>query len=384
MLTTLAIEGYRSIRDLVVPLHRLTVVTGPNGSGKSSLYRALRLLAAAGQDGAIAALAREGGLPSVLWAGPEGGARSGGQGTVRTKPVALRLGFASDAGGFGYAVDFGQPIPHGDPPSMFNRDPVIKAEALWSGPFLRAGSLLTDRRGPAVRVRTDDGWRPLARSLAPWESMLAEFGDPDATPELLGLRADLRSWRFYDAVRTDADAPARREAIGTRTPILASDGSDLAAALRTIQEQGEPARLTAAIDRALPGSRVTIEDRGGRFALLLRQPGLLRPLEAAELSDGTLRYLVWVAALLSTRPASFLALNEPETSLHPSVIPALAELLVAASEESQLVVVSHAAPLVDALEAAGATVHRLEKAHGETRLAGQGLLDAPPWHWPSR
>lgn len=384
MLETLAIEGYRSIRDLVVPLHRMTVVTGPNGSGKSSLYRALRLLAAAGRDGAIAALAREGGLPSTLWAGPEAGARSGGQGTVRRNPVALRLGFAADAGGFGYAIDLGLPIPHGDPPSMFGRDPVIKAESIWSGPVLRPGSLLTERRGPVVRVRGDDGWRTLDRPLAPWESMLAEFGDPEATPELLGLRAELRDWRFYDAIRTDADAPARREAVGTRTPILASDGSDLAAALQTIREQGEPGRLAAAIDRALPGSRVEVEDRGGRFALLLRQPGLLRPLEAAELSDGTLRYLVWVAALLSTRPASFLALNEPETSLHPSVIPALAELLVAASEESQLVVVSHDAGLVAALDAAGAVVHRLEKTDGETRLAGQGLLDAPAWHWPSR
>jgi predicted ATPase len=388
MLQTLAIEGYRSIRDLVVPLHRLTVVTGPNGSGKSSLYRSLRLLAAAGRDGAIPALAREGGLPSTLWAGPESGMPTEGPalGTVRKGPVALRLGFASDADGFGYAVDFGLPVPAGRsmPPTLFGRDPVIKAESLWSGPFLRPGSLLTERRGPVVRVRGDDGWRTLDRPLAPWESMLAEFGDPDATPELLGLRAELRDWRFYDAVRTDAGAPARQEAVGTRTPILSSDGSDLAAALRTIQEQEPGPRLAAAIDRALPGSRVEIEDRGGRFALLLHQPGLLRPLDAAELSDGTLRYLVWAAALLSVRPATFLALNEPETSLHPSVIPALAELLVAASEESQLVVVSHALALVDALEAAGATVHRLEKSGGETRLEGQGRLDAPPWHWPAR
>lgn len=379
MLTTLAIEGYRSIRDLVVPLSRLTVVTGANGSGKSSLYRALRLLSAAGRDGAITALAHEGGFPSTLWAGPE--SEGGGPGTVRRHPIALKMGFASDADGFGYAVDLGQPVPSN---SMFDRDPVIKAEAVWAGPVLRPASLLTERRGPVVRVRGDDGWRTLDRPLAPWESMLAEFGDPDATPELLGMRAMLRDWRFYDAVRTDAAAPARQAAVGTRTPILASDGSDLAAAFRTIHEQGDPARLSAAIDRALPGSRVEIEERGGRFALALTQPGLLRPLDVAELSDGTLRYLVWVAALLSTRPATFLALNEPETSLHPEVIPALAELLVAASDQSQLLVVSHAASLVEALEREGASVLRLEKAAGETRLAGQGVLDAPAWHWPSR
>ncbi|MEU0465684.1 AAA family ATPase, partial [Amycolatopsis sp. NPDC006131] len=92
MLTTLAVENYRSLRDLVLPLSRLTVVTGVNGTGKSNLYRALRLLADAGRNGAVAALAREGGLPSTLWAGPESvgravrEGRAPGAGAGRTKP----------------------------------------------------------------------------------------------------------------------------------------------------------------------------------------------------------------------------------------------------------------------------------------------------------
>ncbi|MCR1982789.1 AAA family ATPase, partial [Cellulosimicrobium cellulans] len=97
MLATIAVEGYRSLRSLVLPLGRLTVVTGANGTGKSSLYRALRLLSGCALGGAVGAVAREGGLRSTLWAGPEQGgraARGGGavQGTRRTAPVALRLG----------------------------------------------------------------------------------------------------------------------------------------------------------------------------------------------------------------------------------------------------------------------------------------------------
>ena len=71
MLKTLAVANYRSINKLVVPLDRLNLVTGPNGSGKSNLYRALRLLAETAQGGVINALAREGGLDSTFWAGPE-------------------------------------------------------------------------------------------------------------------------------------------------------------------------------------------------------------------------------------------------------------------------------------------------------------------------
>ncbi|NEA02163.1 AAA family ATPase, partial [Streptomyces sp. SID10116] len=69
MIRTLAVENYRSLRKLIVPLDRLNVITGANGTGKSSLYRSLRLFADSATGGAVAALAREGGLPSALWAG---------------------------------------------------------------------------------------------------------------------------------------------------------------------------------------------------------------------------------------------------------------------------------------------------------------------------
>ena len=115
MLTTLAIANYRSLRNLIVPLQRLNLITGANGSGKSSLYRALRLLAETAQGGVIPSLAREGGLQSTLWAGPEKIGRSVKrgehkiEGTVRRERTNLRLGFAGDE--FGYAIDLGLPVP---------------------------------------------------------------------------------------------------------------------------------------------------------------------------------------------------------------------------------------------------------------------------------
>jgi predicted ATPase len=389
VLTTLAVENYRSLRDLVLPLSRLTVVTGANGSGKSSLYKALRLLADAARDGAVAALAREGGLPSALWAGPEtvGRAVRGGrtpvQGTRRTKPVGLRLGFAGDE--FGYALDLGMPVPG---QTAFNRDPEFKRECVWSGPVLRPAALLADRDGPIVRGREPGGaWGREPHRIGLGDSLLTAFADPRISPEVLVVRERIRSWRFYDHFRTDADAPARQARVGTRTPVLGHDGADLAAALQTVREVGDPADLTAAVGDAFPGSRIEVEvGEDGRFALRFHQHGLLRPLSAAELSDGTLRYLLWVAALLSPRPPELLVLNEPETSLHPDLLPALAALIATAAARTQVVVVTHALPLVRALEAVGddTALLELEKGHGATVLAGQGLLDRPAWHWPKR
>ena len=161
--------------------------------------------------------------------------------------------------------------------------------------------------------------------------MLTELADPRAAPELLLIREQMRSWRFYDHLRTDAAAPARASQIGTRTMVLGSDGADLAAALQTIVEIGDAAGLRAAVDHAFPGSAVEIDVLAGRFELTMRQHGLLRPLRSAELSDGTVRYLLWIAALLTPRPPELLVLNEPENSLHRDLLAPLAALIAAAS-----------------------------------------------------
>jgi predicted ATPase len=395
VIATLAVENYRSLRSLVLPLAPLTVVTGANGVGKSSLYRALRLLADAARNGAVAALAREGGLPSTLWAGPETigrRVRDGTypvQGTARTKPVSLRLGFGGDE--FGYAIDFGLPAGAGGE-SLFALDPEIKRESIWAGPLLRPAAALCERDNGMVRIR-DDGGRAWSEpyQIRPYDSMLSEFADPGRAPEVLRVREQIRSWRFYDHVRTDAAAPARGSQIGTRTPVLSPDGSDVAAALQTIRETGDAAALDQAIDLAFPGSRVTVASEGeGRLGLRLHQHGLLRPLGAAELSDGTLRYLLWAAALLAPRPAGLLVLNEPETSLHGQLLAPLGQLIAAAATRSQVVAVSHSQALIAALrqaaQEAGTVVSAVElvKDFGETGVRGREPLDGPNWRWPKR
>ena len=214
---------------------------------------------------------------------------------------------------------------------------------------------------------------------------MAHCSDPGRTPELLSLRERMRAWRFYDHFRTDAGAPARQAQIGTHTPILNHDGADLAAAVQTIHEIGDRQAFAETIDDAFPGARVRVEVAAGRFSLVMEQHGLLRPLQVAELSDGTLRFLLLATALHSPRPPELLILNEPETSLHPDLLPALGRLIVSAAERSQVIVVSHAVALVGALaENPDCAVVALEKRLGETHVVGSGPLDRPAWTWPER
>lgn len=390
MLTTLAIANYRSLRSVIVPLTELNIVSGENGTGKSNLYRTLRLLSDTAQGNVIASLAREGGLSSTLWAGPETIASSVKrgehpvQGGPRREPVSLRLGFASDE--YSYTIDLGVHGKPKDDPSMFALDPEIKRECIWAGPVFRPATLLVDRRGPAVKTRDGDGeWRVITSKLATFDSMLTQVLDAERAPEILKVREQIRSWRFYDHLRTDADSPIRQPQLGTRTPVLSHDGRDLAAALQTIREIGDSQKLNQAVADAFPGASIDIGRIGNAFTVEFHQHGLLRPLSAAELSDGTLRYLLWIAALLTPRPPQLMVLNEPETSLHPDLLPALARLISATSRSTQVWVVSHSARLLSALqEDERCNAIQLSKDFGETLVREQGLLDRPSWHWPER
>jgi len=389
MIETLAISGYRSLRELVLPLQRLTLVTGANGSGKSSLYRALRLLGDAAMNSVVASLAREGGLPFTLWAGPESisrGVRQGDyavEGLASGKPASLKLGFSGDV--YGYSIDLGYPPPP-PPATAFYLDPAIKRECIWHGKQYRKSSVLVDRRNGFVSLPSGrDESVVLTTNLSAADSMLASIADPQRAPEMLAVRESIRGWRFYDGFRTDIHSPVRIPQIGTFTPVLNNDGTDLPAAIQTILEIGDAEALERTIDDAFPGSRIEVEVQAGRFDVQLKQHGLLRPLAAAELSDGTLRFLLWTAALLTPRPPELMVLNEPETSLHPELLPALGRLILAASERSQIIVVSHAQPLISGLEQAETCGHlHLQKSFGETVLSGATLLNTPRWEWPSR
>jgi predicted ATPase len=382
MLHTFAVANYRSIRDLKLALTPLTIVTGKNGCGKSNMYRALRLLATAADGRLAEALALEGGIPSVQWAGPENirqQAKRGGpiQGTAKRTPLRVCFGFAAE--NVAYEIALGLPAPTN---SLFCFDPEIKTETVWQQPPRRPSNTWLERQDRHVRVRdASHQWVQLAMAPARNRSLLAELGEPERFPELFALRERMRQWRFYDGFRTDAESPLRQPRVSVQTGALSHDGYDLAAALQTIIEIGDGPALHAAVEDAFPGSSLEILDSGdARLQVGLRVEGLLRSLTAQELSDGTLRYLCLLAALMSPRSPELLVLNEPEQSLHPDLLRPLARQIAQAAQRGQVWVISHAQALVEALEdIAGIVAVELVRENGETRIRGQGMLDEPAW-----
>ncbi len=344
------------------------MLTGPNGCGKSNLYNAVYLLKRAGDGSFAQMIAQEGGMTSVLWAGAS-------QRRMRTAPPS-KVVLSVELDQFGYELQCGLPVV--SPLSLFSLDPEIKTERAWLNTAQK--STLMERKSAIATIRNSKGkMEPYPFPLYSSESLLAQVRDPHAYPELFTIREETRSWRFYHYFRTDQDSPLRRPQPGVLTPVLSRDGSDLAAALQTIMEIGAADELQESIEAAFGGARLEVRVESTGFRVALHMPGLLRPLEGPELSDGTLRYLCLLAALLSPRTASLLAFNEPETSLHPSLLEPLAKLIARAAQQSQLWITTHSVELARHIEQfSGQPPVRLTLENGETRLEANEAKEEEP------
>ena len=361
------ITGYRSIRSLRFPLRRLTVLVGGNGVGKTNLYRGLELVQAAATGELTMSLAREGGLASVMWAGAR---------RVSEKPrLVFEVGLDIDMPGGADAVfapRYQVEIGFGDAryEAVFSDEPQVKAETLVL-PGRRPVTLL-ERKGPAGWYRDEAGnRRQFEQPLLASETALSALRG--TLPELDAVRNLLAGWRFYHGFRTDAGSPLRRPALAVTAPMLDADGGNLAAVLATLRHiRQDTVDLDAAIDLAFPGARLAVPAPEKNAEFSLTYPDLPhRPFGAAELSDGTLQFVALLGALLAYRPPPFIALNEPEASLHPDLLPALARAIARAAERTQVWVVTHSTALADAIaQETGVLPRTVVRKNGGTWLEG--------------
>ncbi|MCC3718393.1 AAA family ATPase [Rouxiella badensis] len=354
----LQIRGYRSLRQLELELGQLNVICGPNGCGKSNLYKAVKLMHEASRGQLSAALAQEGGIQKALWAGEK-----------RTGESKMQLSAMLED--FDYEIQLGYEMSSLSN-TLFSLDPSVKSESLWmTGHRRRPSSRLVERVNQTAKLTNFSGEQvryPL--SIAAHESIFGQLSEPHLYPEVSQLREVLQGWRFYHEFAVWPGSPLRLPQVGIRSPVLAHDGHNLAAAFQTINEIGNHELLHRVLSAAFPDSEFFVDASMGRFQIMMQRKGIFRPLEATELSDGTLRFLCLAVAMLSPRPPAFMAFNEPENSLHPSLMPALAMLLAETSRYSQLWVTSHSPELAALIrQHTEIRYFELKQQSGETVMA---------------
>jgi predicted ATPase len=362
--------GYRSLKAIHYPMSQLDVFVGANGVGKSNLYRGLELLRAAAENSLGDALGQEG-FRQALWAGP---------GKHKT-PARLRLsaGF-SDVGGsetaYRYEVELGYPALSA---AAFGDEAHVKSERLVYLGGRRPATLM-ERDGARLMARGEDGRpSPIEIDLLDTETAFGRIEDPARFPALDVVRRTLLQWRFYHDLRTDAQSALRQPCAAAPAVSLASDGRNLAAVFATLAHICEDTvALEAAVDRAFPGATLNIPQPGRFASFSMSFPEFpMREFEAAELSDGTLKFLALAGALLAYRLPPFIALNEPESSLHPDLMEPLAGLIAQASKRSQIWLVTHSERLAQAIGArGGGAVRTVLKKDGATVIDGLTMFGA--------
>ena len=375
------IVGYRSLRAIRFPVGALTVFVGANGVGKTNLYRALQLLQAAAAGTLARELASEGGMESALWAGkrmankPARMKLSAGLGADQRAAPQSEFNYGGDAGvAYSYEVDVGLPMPTA---AAFPLEPQIKEETLVFRNGRRPLTLL-ERRGPRATAVDEDGHKhAIGAELLASETALGALQDPARFPDVDVVRRTMLDWKFYHDFRSDRASPLRQPCLAVTTPTLGvrrrrswppcSRRSCISARTRSTSYR--------AVDDAFPGARLIVPAPGKTAAFGLLLPDYpKRVFEMAELSDGTLRYLALAGALLGYRLPAFIALNEPETSLHPELLEPLARMIIRAAERTQIWVVTHSERLAKAFADGGAVAPRtVIKRDGETWIEGLQL-----------
>lgn len=353
-----SISGYRSVQNCRFPVGPLSVFVGKNGVGKTNIYRALNLLCSA-VDGTITQkIADEGGLESVLWAGSN-----------RTKP-SQTVTLSATLDDFEYAIQIGQ-APRGE--LALEGEPATLAEELFCKTRTGRASLMK-RQGANVILRDVEG-NDLAfeEVLLPSETALGAFRDIARFPALERVRHDLGVLRFYHHFDTGPGSSLRSGSHAIAAPTLAHDGSNLAAVFATLEFITKNSGIVnEVINDAFPGATLSSTSERGRAHVSLNFPDRARPFTANELSDGALRYLALVGALCGYRLPGMIALNEPESSLHPDLVPPLAALIARAARRTRVWIVTHSELLGDELfRLTGAQPFTVKQRDGATVIVTQ-------------
>ena len=340
---SLRLDGFLSFAPGSDPfeLRSLNVLIGPNAAGKSNLIEALGLLAATPNDLA-GAVRKGGGSREWLWKGIPAADSAEIDAVLERKngqDIRYRLSLGSVRTRL-ELLDEAIEETKRDP----GRDDVDDVDFYYR----------FQRGHPVIKVKTVSGERTQRRldrqDLLPDQSVLAQRRDPDQYPEVTEVGKTFSNiltfneWTFGQ--HTPPRDPQRADLPGDK---LLPDSSNLSLVLNQIEHSGET-RVNALLKRFFPRfERLSIRVSGGTAHLYLFEDGFKVPIPATRLSDGTLRFVALLAALLSPSPPPLLCIEEPELGLHPDAVALLAEVLVEASHRMQLVVTTHSEALVSAL-----------------------------------
>ncbi|MCK4659303.1 MAG: AAA family ATPase [Phycisphaerae bacterium] len=387
LIRSIRLQNFLSFGGLAedVEMKPLNVFIGPNSSGKSNLFEAIGLLAAAPKD--LTSPIREGGgVSEWLWKGKR---ETRGKQKTPAAEIDVTVNYPDGIMPLRHKISFGmvgqrfelldEAIENERSQSPETGDVDFFYRYQQGNPVLNVRTQVSDQAG------TESGRtkRALPREdLAPNQSVLSQRKDPDQYPEItyLGSRfAEIQLYREWSLGRFTP--PRVPQKVDLPEDYLLEDAGNLGLVLNDLQHQ--PGIRTLLLEKlsVFNDSFTEISTRihGGTVQVFLHEKGLNEPIPATRLSDGTLRYLCLLTLLCHPTPPPVVCIEEPELGLHPDVLPTIAELLLDASERTQLFVTTHSDVLVDALTHTPDSVVVCEKHDGSTNMQRLSANELSAW-----
>jgi predicted ATPase len=375
MITKIEVQGYRLLDGFVANFNPLTVVIGANAVGKSTLLDCLQLITQCAEVPLNTAIGWHWGLPSLLNAST-GENKLGWKVTFEKprNPFWSRLPLDDDQKLY-YEV-----VLHGDVQGQVQAEYEVLRKPEPEHGYSQAFKYLeaTPYRRQ-IYSRGQHGLVPFDEAL-PQTNQLRESAEkndlgadlpvPAQEPALLlsqirffnefpipsSARALLANMAFYPGFDVTRFSSLRTKAAEIKPiTLLGQNGENLGTVLHEVLTRYDYRSTANDLREFMKAAYPSLEEihcdttygSPAQVLVRVREKGMQRSMELWELSDGMLRFLCLASALLNPLPPPFVMVDEPETGLHPRLMPVVADMIKTSAERTQVLVTTHSPDLLN-------------------------------------
>ena len=363
----LDVKGFRSLKDISWKPGDLNILIGPNGSGKSNLLRMLEMISASAKGELANYVRNSGGMNSITWDGSSENItfkikttpHEGEQGLYRD-PLCYELDYANISKTGTYYIrseslaDYSRVEDRGFP------EPFKLLERK------RHSVLIFDEKHKQLKVPEE--------SITEEETALSVLRGPFIENHHIPQYAkNLSAFNVYHDIDVSQYAEIRHSTGIRFDKIVESDGKNLITIMHTLytSDKGFKENIDAAMNAAFDNEYEGLlfhPAADDKIQLRIQWRSLQRAQPTADLSDGTLRFLILLSILCSPEAPPVIAIDEPEIGLHPSMMRIIAEFAVDAARRSQIIFTTHSPQFLDAFNDASPVITVLKNINGGTVL----------------
>jgi predicted ATPase len=312
-----------------ITLEPLNIIIGQNASGKSNLVDVIKLLRSLPQDKGLANfISKNGGISEWIWKGKK------------------EVDYAE------VEVTFKRPNRRQYYDLVFNEEVFSKQANIISELLKLKGDDQEEERIISEKVDFIGNQSILSDQYSNYIETSRNEGLKIKSSIWIDTRVIItRLIKIFADLKTNRSAEIRKPQLpDVPNEFLDEDASNLALVLNDLEHRGDAKdKIIENLKKFNPRIKdYSIRILGGTVQLFIREEGLEKPISAMRLSDGTLRYLCLLAILCHPEPPPLICIEEPETGLHPDILPTIAELMIEASQRTQLIVTTHSDILVSA------------------------------------